>query len=53
LISLREYRGGSKLKKAAMNFLVKMLDASEISKLREVFLSMDKDGTGMISLNEL
>jgi Ca2+-binding EF-hand superfamily protein len=30
-----------------------MLDASEITKLREAFLNMDKDGTGMISINEL
>lgn len=36
-----------------MNVLVKMLDSKEIEKFREAFLQMDKDGTGMISAQEL
>jgi len=34
---LKNYKGGSKLKKAAMNILVKTLDSREINKLREQF----------------
>ncbi len=36
-----------------MNILVKMTDNKEIEKLRELFISMDKDGTGYISAVEL
>jgi len=43
----------SSLKKAAMNVLVKMLDNKEIENLREMFLRIDKDGTGMITAHEL
>jgi len=34
IASLRSFKGESKLKKAAMNVLVKMLDSKEISTLR-------------------
>ena len=51
--SLKQYRGVSTLKKAAMNLLVKMLDSKDIEGLRDVFLQMDKDGTGMITALEL
>jgi calcium-dependent protein kinase len=53
LNSLRDYKGVSTLKKAAMNVLVKMLDTKEIKKLRDAFMLLDKDGTGMISFTEL
>jgi len=36
-----------------MNVLVKMLDSKEIENLREVFMRLDKDGTGMITAAEL
>jgi len=51
--SLKSYKGGSKLKKAAMNLLVKMLNTKEIESLRQQFRQLDKDGTGMISAAEL
>ena len=35
--SLKDFKGVSKLKKAAMNVLVKMLDSKEIESLRETF----------------
>ena len=41
------------MKKAAMTILVKMLDAKEIESLRDIFLNIDKDGTGCISGFEL
>lgn len=40
---LREYRGVSTLKKAAMNLLVKMADHKDINELRNMFMRMDKD----------
>ena len=51
--SLRNYKGVSTLKKAAMNILVKMLDVNEIEKLREAFLHIDTDNTGQITAAEL
>lgn len=36
-----------------MNILVKMLDTRDIEKLREAFLEIDKDGTGLITAPEL
>jgi hypothetical protein len=51
--NLRDYRGVSTLKKAAMNILVKMIDSKDLEKLRDQFLAIDKDGTGMITAPEL
>jgi len=51
--NLREFRGGSKLKKAAMNYLVKTLDSKHIQQLSSLFQRMDKDQTGLITAEEL
>lgn len=51
--NLRAYRGVSSLKKAVMNILVKMTNNKEIEKLREIFTSIDIDGTGYITAVEL
>lgn len=48
-----EYKGVSNLRKEALNVLVKMLNEKEISHLRVVFEQVDKDRTGMISIQEL
>lgn len=50
---LRDYRGVSTLKKAAMNLLVKMADFKEIEHLRDLFMRLDKDQTGDITIAEL
>lgn len=50
---LGSFKGVSKLKKAAMNMLVKMADQRSIEELREEFVKLDKDGTGMINAEEL
>jgi calcium-dependent protein kinase len=50
---MKEYKGVSALKKAAMNILVKMADNKDIEKLREAFISMDLDSTGDIRADEL
>ena len=51
--NLVEYRGSSRLKRAALNILVKMLPHSEIKKLREQFELIDTDSSGIIDANEL
>lgn len=50
---MRQYKGVSALKKAAMNILVKMADNKDITKLKEAFIAMDLDGTGDIRADEL
>lgn len=50
---LRDYRGVSTLKKAAMNLLVKMADFKEIEHMRNLFMRLDKDQTGDITVAEL
>ncbi len=45
---MRQYKGVSALKKAAMNILVKMADTKDITQLKEAFIAMDLDGTGDI-----
>jgi Ca2+-binding EF-hand superfamily protein len=43
----------SKLKKAAMNMLVKMADSSSIEVLKNHFEQLDIDKTGLINADEL
>ena len=40
---LKSFKGASKLKRAAMNMLVKMADRKEIEKLGAQFQQLDKD----------
>ena len=53
LQALSEYKGDSKLKKEAMNILVRMLDETQLQNLMTTFEEIDTDRTGMINLNEL
>lgn len=53
LINLQKFRGVSKLKKAAMNMLVKMADQKAIMQLRQEFQKLDQDQTGLINVSEL
>jgi Ca2+-binding EF-hand superfamily protein len=53
LQKLVNYKGISALRKEAMNVLVKMLDAKHINDLRLAFHAIDKDETGMITVEEL
>lgn len=41
------------MKNAAINILVKHLDASELQCLRDEFEKIDKDGSGYIEIDEL
>lgn len=53
LENLASFKGKSKLKKAAMNMLIKMADTREIENLREEFQKLDLDRTGLINVSEL
>ena len=50
---LINYKGVSKLKKAALNLLVKTADAKSIQDLRDQFEMMDLDRTGLVNATEL
>lgn len=50
---LKDFKGKSKLKKAAMNMLVKMADQKQIEQLRANFEDIDIDGTGLINAEEI
>ena len=50
---LKQFRGVSKFKKAAMNLLVKTATEEEVKDLRAQFQAIDLDGTGMIKASEL
>lgn len=51
--NLRNFKGISTLKKAAMNLFVKTLNAKEIAEVRKTFESLDQDQTGKIDAQEL
>jgi len=50
---MQSYRGQSMLKRAAVNVLVKHLEANQISKLKEEFEKIDTDHSGFIEISEL
>jgi Ca2+-binding EF-hand superfamily protein len=50
---LKEYRGISKLKKEALNVLVKLCNQDMLTDLLGEFRKIDKDQTGQISNDEL
>jgi calcium-dependent protein kinase len=50
---LREYKGVSHLKRAAINILVKMSNEDETKTMTEQFRRLDIDGSGMISIDEM
>ena len=53
LKKLKLFKGQSKLKRAAMNMMVKMSDSGAINKLRTEFEKFDKDKNGTIDADEL
>lgn len=54
IVSMREYsKNTSKLKKTAMNILVKWINEKEIEHLKHQFELMDIDHTGWIDAEEL
>ena len=53
LKKLREFKGSSILKRAALNLLVKMLSSSDVETLRGQFQQIDTDNSGQIEISEL
>ena len=54
LNKLREFRGVSTLKKAALNIMVKMIsDSKDIQVMRDAFIAIDKNQTGYITASDL
>ena len=53
LSKLRQFKGSSTLRKAALNVLVKMLSPTDIENLRQLFQSIDTDNSGFIEIAEL
>jgi hypothetical protein len=50
---LKQFKGESALKKAALNVLVKMLNPEEIQNLKIEFEKIDTDKSGFIEFQEL
>jgi len=50
LMRLRQFKGSSILKKAALNVLVKMLSPNDVENLREMFQKIDTDNSGFIEI---
>lgn len=50
---MQSYRGQSLLKRAAVNVLVKHLEANQIEKLKEEFQKIDTDHSGFLEVTEL
>lgn len=53
LDNLVEYKGSTKLKRAAINLLVKMLPTKEVEGLKKQFVQIDTDHSGCIDAEEL
>jgi calcium-dependent protein kinase len=53
LRSLRAFRGVSKLKKIALTAIAHQLEEAEISDLKNVFLSVDVNGDGTLTVSEI
>mmetsp|Transcript_29895 Transcript_29895/g.82077 ORF Transcript_29895/g.82077 Transcript_29895/m.82077 type:complete len:499 (-) Transcript_29895:275-1771(-) len=51
--SLRRFRSQNKLKKAAIHIIASNLKEKEIKAMRDIFLSLDKNGDGKLTLSEL
>jgi calcium-dependent protein kinase len=53
LSRMRNFANMNKLKKAALLFIAKTMDSKEISGLQQLFKSIDADGNGTITAEEL
>jgi calcium-dependent protein kinase len=51
-VSLKQYANASKIKKAVMTFICSRMKDEEVSNLREIFSSIDKNGDGHLSYEE-
>jgi len=53
LQNLRGFRGLNKFKRAALQVIAGLLPEEQIRLCRETFISLDKDGDGMLTMQEL
>ena len=53
LKNLKVFRGAEKVKKAVLTYLATQLSEKEIEPLKTLFLSLDKNGDGRLSLEEI
>lgn len=53
ITNLLSFKGSTRLKKAAMNLLIKSINGAEFDDLREQFELLDKDSTGNVDAEEL
>jgi len=51
--NLRGFRSQNKLKKAALHIIASQLNEDQIHQLREVFMQLDGNGDGKLTLNEM
>jgi len=51
--NLKGFRSHNKLKKAAMTIIASQLNETQIKSLREIFLSLDANGDGLLTANEM
>lgn len=51
--SLRNFRSTNKMKKVALQVVARHIDEDKIHQLRDIFLSLDTNGDGMLTLKEL
>ncbi|CAK9095627.1 unnamed protein product, partial [Durusdinium trenchii] len=51
--NLRHFRSQNKLKKAALHIIAGQLNEDQIKQLRDVFMMIDGNGDGFLTVNEL
>jgi len=51
--NLRGFRSQNKLKKAALQIIANQLDENQIKALREIFMTLDANGDGKLTINEM
>ena len=51
--SLKNFRNAEKLKKATLTFIATQCTDDEIGEMSMIFQSLDKNGDGMLTLEEL
>lgn len=53
LSSLKRFTGHNKLKKAALEVIADQMTENDLAELKQQFMSIDKDGNGVITMAEL
>jgi calcium-dependent protein kinase len=51
--NLRQFRSQNKLKKVAIHLIAGQLEDGQIKKLRETFMTLDGNGDGLLTVNEM